>query len=119
MMSTAFRNCLFLAFGLLALMASDGVNSLLPCKAYNGDVYLVKLKNNVPHEVAIEMTRKSVLWNFQSISKAKQAFLVQPSFGGQFEKGIDYQYGCCLLGRFRWDTIQRVGHHKLNIHTYM
>ena len=104
-------------FCLLVLLPYPSV-SKDPCKSIldkTDGIYLVKLKENVPYSSAFFIARKIVRWNLEDVAKAKQAIFLPPEYGKEFERGIDYQFGCCLFGKLRAITLEKVK----CIHTYI
>lgn len=99
---------------LLVVLGAGGVLCgavLEPCKrggSKQQGLYLAKLKKNLPDSTVLYIARKLAASNLKSVAKARQAFFTFPEFGTEFQRGMDIQFGCCIFGMFRRDTITEV-----------
>ena len=71
-------------------------------------LYLARLKKNLPDGTVLFVARRLAAVNLRSVAMARQAFLTFPEFGREFQRGMDIQFGCCIFGMFRRDTVAKV-----------
>ena len=99
---------------LLVILCVSGVLCdavLEPCRrggSKKKGLYLAKLKKNLPDSTVLFVARKLAASNLRSVAMARQVSLTFPEFGREFQRGMDIQFGCCIFGMFRGDTVEKV-----------
>ena len=95
---------------LLSLSLGQSSGSRRLCENVNRTegLYLAKLRNGIPDSTAFFIAKKLVRWNLEDVARARQVILFHPELGRDYERGIDYQFGCCLFGKLRAVTLKKV-----------